>query len=164
VCGNLVEAGVNRGERDRAAGIVIRDGRIALIRREHSDRGKLYFLYPGGGVESGESLEQAVEREVYEELGLVATPVRLVAIVSRYGNQQYHYVMSVSGGEFGTGAGPEMTGEYHPSRGTYTPVWMQISDLDVNPVYPRCVSELVATAAHDGWPAEPLRFIDDEET
>jgi 8-oxo-dGTP pyrophosphatase MutT (NUDIX family) len=47
-----------------AAGIVIRDDCVALIRREHSDRGQLYYLHPGGGVEKGESLEQAVQREV----------------------------------------------------------------------------------------------------
>jgi 8-oxo-dGTP diphosphatase len=158
------EVRVHRGQRDRAAGIVIRDDCVALIRREHSERGRLYFLYPGGGIEAGESLEQAVQREVYEELGLVATPVQLVAIVKRNGNRQYHYRLSVSGGEFGTGCGPEMTGAYHPSRGTYTAVWMRISDLLVNPVYPRCVSELIVASELGGWPEEPAHFIDEEKT
>lgn len=152
------------GRRDRAVGIVIRDGCVALIRREHSDRGRLYHLYPGGGVEKGESLERAVQREIYEELGVLTAPIRQVAIVTRNGNQQHHFLLSVSGGEFGTGRGPEMTGAYDPSRGTYEAVWMKIADLLANPVYPRCVSELIVAAERDGWPMRAAHFIDDEET
>ncbi len=150
--------------RVRAVGIVVQDDSVALIRREHSDRGKRYFLFPGGGVEIGESIEHAVRRETFEELGLVVIPVQLIAVVNRNGSLQYHYRVSVTGGEFGTGVGPEMSGEYHPSRGTYTAVWMKIVDLLSSPVYPRCVSELIVAAERDGWPQEPPHLIDNEQT
>jgi len=43
-------------------------GRILLIR--HEKPGKEYWLLPGGGVNSGESLVDALRRELREELGI----------------------------------------------------------------------------------------------
>lgn len=55
-----------------AAGAVIRDGggRILLVLRGRPPQAGRWSL-PGGRVEAGESLAQAVEREVLEETGLV---------------------------------------------------------------------------------------------
>lgn len=55
-----------------AAGAVVRDagGRILLVLRGRAPQAGRWSL-PGGRVEVGESLTQAVEREVLEETGLV---------------------------------------------------------------------------------------------
>ncbi len=45
------------------------EGRLLLIRRGHEPHAGLWSL-PGGRVEAGETLEQAVRREVLEETGL----------------------------------------------------------------------------------------------
>ncbi|TQN41566.1 ADP-ribose pyrophosphatase YjhB (NUDIX family) [Blastococcus colisei] len=45
------------------------DGRLLLIRRGHDPHAGLWSL-PGGRVEEGETLAQAVRREVLEETGL----------------------------------------------------------------------------------------------
>jgi len=56
---------------------IFRDDRVLIVRRARPPAHGLYTL-PGGGVELGESLEQAVIREVREETGLAIAPLALV--------------------------------------------------------------------------------------
>lgn len=65
-------------ERSRVAAMIIRDGRVLMVReRLRDDRnrheGQEIWTLPGGGIEPGESLEQALRREVHEEVGLEIT-------------------------------------------------------------------------------------------
>lgn len=55
---------------------IIRDGKALLVRRARPPAAGLYTL-PGGGVEVGETLMEAVAREVREETALVVEPVAL---------------------------------------------------------------------------------------
>jgi 8-oxo-dGTP diphosphatase len=55
---------------------IVRDGRILIVRRARPPAHGLYTL-PGGGVELGETLEEAVIREVREETALEVRPVAL---------------------------------------------------------------------------------------
>lgn len=55
---------------------IFRDGRVLIVRRAQPPAQGLYTL-PGGVVELGESLEQAVVREVREETGLRIEPLAL---------------------------------------------------------------------------------------
>jgi len=56
---------------------IFRDGKVLIVRRARPPAHGLYTL-PGGGVELGETLEQAVIREVCEETTLEIEPVGLV--------------------------------------------------------------------------------------
>jgi len=55
-----------------AAGILIRRRRILICQRHHSDAYGLEWEFPGGKVHQGESFEQALARELEEELGVRA--------------------------------------------------------------------------------------------
>src|SRR5499433_4388144 len=55
---------------------IIRDGKVLIVRRARPPARGLYTL-PGGGVEVGETLVEAVVREVREETALVVEPVAL---------------------------------------------------------------------------------------
>ena len=64
-----------------AAAVLSRDGRVLLTRRPPGGPLGLLWEFPGGKIEPGESVEQALERELREELGarVVARDVLEVA-------------------------------------------------------------------------------------
>lgn len=51
-----------------ARAIIFIDGKLVLIRRVR--HGREYWVIPGGGVEEGETVEDAVRREAKEEIGI----------------------------------------------------------------------------------------------
>lgn len=55
-----------------SAGIIQRDARILVGQRRKGDRHSLKWEFPGGKVEPGESPEQALVRELNEELKIQA--------------------------------------------------------------------------------------------
>lgn len=71
------------------AAACIRDdrGRILLVRR--GDEENMWSL-PGGGMDPGESLEDAVVREVREETGLI---VEATALIGVYSSPAYAYTI-----------------------------------------------------------------------
>ena len=54
--------------RVRVAPVILEDGKLLLVRHSKGDRS--YWLLPGDGVEYGESLADALRREMREETGL----------------------------------------------------------------------------------------------
>jgi ADP-ribose pyrophosphatase YjhB (NUDIX family) len=77
--------------------VVVRDGRLLVVRRARQPALGLFTL-PGGGVEAGETLHEAVIREVQEETGLSIAPVGLaghreVLIRDKDGRTARHFVI-----------------------------------------------------------------------
>ncbi len=63
---------------DVAVGVLIgADGRFLLTSRPHGKVYAGYWEFPGGKLESGESVEQALRRELHEELGIEIGPAQL---------------------------------------------------------------------------------------
>lgn len=140
--------------------VVVVDGRrVALIRRLSMRSPQPYYLFPGGSVEAGETYEEAARREALEELGLEVRIARLLAISDFRGNEQHYYLAGVTGGAFGTGRGEEMGNAAGHPNGTYTPVWLELAELELHDVRPRSLAALL----QDGPPAAqhpPLRLTD----
>jgi ADP-ribose pyrophosphatase YjhB (NUDIX family) len=55
---------------------IIRDGRVLIVRRARPPAYGVFTL-PGGGVEAGETLREAIIREVLEETALTIEPLGL---------------------------------------------------------------------------------------
>lgn len=77
--------------------VVVREGAVLLVQRAREPLAGQWSL-PGGLVELGETLEQAVVRELREETGLVVKVRGLVEVLDRItrdavGRVQYHYVL-----------------------------------------------------------------------
>ena len=62
-----------------AAGVVYRGNRILLCQRKAGGHQALKWEFPGGKLEAGESPEQALARELREELGVCARVGRILA-------------------------------------------------------------------------------------
>jgi 8-oxo-dGTP diphosphatase len=63
----------------RVGGFLELDGRLLMVEQARGE--ERYWLLPGGGVRFGETLSEALRREVSEELDLRVAVGRLLAIV-----------------------------------------------------------------------------------
>ncbi len=87
--------------RIRVSAILRRERRVLLIR--HEKGGREVWLLPGGGVNAGESLVDALKRELAEECGLeedmpIEGPVAIVESISPEGAPAKHVVHIVFAG------------------------------------------------------------------
>lgn len=77
--------------------VVIEDGRVLLVRRGVPPSRGLWAI-PGGGLNLGESLAQAAEREIQEETGIIieaGEPIYSFDFIERDpdGRIRFHYVI-----------------------------------------------------------------------
>jgi 8-oxo-dGTP pyrophosphatase MutT (NUDIX family) len=148
--------------KERAGVVIVRAGRLALIERHRA--GQHYFAVPGGGVEHGETVAEAAQREAEEELGV---PVQLGALRVSINHreedgtfqQQWYFDATVDTDDISV-VGPEL--DNHPSKGTYEAVWLPLGELAAVRVLPRAVADLAA--ANGGvWPDELIE-IDESQS
>ena len=144
--------------RIRAGVILIEENKVALIERHRA--GLDYFVFPGGGLDEGESPEQGAVREALEELGVDVSIKQKIAEIN-FGRSSKHVYFLVErvNGEFGTGTGEEFTDSDpdHPEEGIYTPIWMPVEELSqYTNVYPAALAKLVIKSTEEGWPKETI--------
>ena len=88
-------------------GVVIKEDRVLLVRRGKAPSEGEWAI-PGGSVELGETLQEAVRREILEETGIsirVGEPIHIFDDVRRdeAGHIRFHYVILDFSGEFLSG-------------------------------------------------------------
>lgn len=110
----------------RAVAVIVKNNKVALIHRKKE--GKDYWVFPGGGVEEGETPEEAVIREVHEELSLASKVERLLFSVESYpgGNKDPYFLCSVDSDEIKLG-GPEK--QRQSEKDWYSPQWVEFEKV-----------------------------------
>lgn len=73
------------------AAIIIRDGRVFATQRGYGEW-KDWWEFPGGKMENGETPEEALQREIQEELAAVISVGELLTTVD-YDYPQFHLTM-----------------------------------------------------------------------
>ena len=62
----------------KARAIVVKNGKLFVIKITYNDGRKTHYLVPGGGVDEGETIKQAVVRETLEEYDVHVRPVKYI--------------------------------------------------------------------------------------
>lgn len=118
--------------RDRGSVVIIENDKVVLIKRTRD--GSVYYVFPGGGLEKGETPAAGAAREAFEELGVKVKVNECISEVY-YNGTQYFFLSEIIEGIIGTGRGEEYT-DNNRNRGIYQPMWVDIkklSSFDVKP-------------------------------
>lgn len=112
--------------RDRSMAIVVRDG--AILVEKIFFEGRYFYTIPGGGIECGETPEQAAIRELKEECGLEGTIKKeLTVIHKKEGNLEYVFEVEVSEEQIAiVGQDPEMSATEQVIKDV---CWMHLEEL-----------------------------------
>lgn len=119
--------------------IIFKGNKALLIYRERD--GEQYYVFPGGKIEDGETMEQCIIRECKEELGITINVKKYVYEVKGVDFIQHFFVCDWLDGKIGTGDKEE----YDANRkgGIQIPMLIDIQSIkDLNVVSPPIVKQL----------------------
>ncbi|RLI15252.1 MAG: hypothetical protein DRO43_01740 [Candidatus Hecatellales archaeon] len=108
-------------------GLVIDKDKLLLIKRAYEPSSGLWSI-PGGLLEVGEELEEAVAREIEEETGIKVEVKELLGVFNfvirdEAGKVKYHYVLI----DF---LAKPVGGKLRPSRETLDARWVSLKDIE----------------------------------
>lgn len=98
-------------------GILVKnaEGKVLLVKKANGVGPYAgMYLTPGGGVKTGESADDAVKRELFEETGVIAANIRRVLfdddVTENYKGDRTHYIMLLYTGDY-------VSGDLKPTEG-----------------------------------------------
>jgi ADP-ribose pyrophosphatase YjhB (NUDIX family) len=113
----------------RAYGVLLDEGRVALVRSSNPRHSPPLWWLPGGGIEFGEAPEDTLVREFFEETGLHVRDPLLLGVTSdlrrRDNGDKIHTVRILFTVRL---AGGELSDEVHGT--TDHAAWFDLSGLD----------------------------------
>ena len=120
----FADGGVYQERRASRAVVFDEDGKIALLYAAK----KHFHKLPGGGIEGTESIEEALRREVSEEIGCTIRNIRELGIVEEFRNKFMLHQLSYC--FLADLAGEKGVPHFEPSEieDGFVPVWLDIEE------------------------------------
>ncbi|UOK60995.1 NUDIX domain-containing protein [Paenibacillus sp. OVF10] len=81
---------MERKIRNSAKALIIKDGRMLAMKQDDND--EVIYILPGGSQNAGETLTDAVKREVAEEIGIDVEPLSLEFVIEGVYGEALHRV------------------------------------------------------------------------
>ena len=138
--------------------IVIKDNNLLVMHRNKF--GSKYDNLPGGKVEIGETLEQALVREIDEETSIAIANPRLVFVQHAeplYGDQ-FIFLCDYVSGEPALRPTSEEALINKMGQNLFEPGWLPAEKLPAAEFLFQELKQRIIKAVHEGWPTEVQEF------
>lgn len=123
-------------------GLIIYNNKVLLIKRNNN--GDQYYAIPGGKKEKGESIEQTVVREVFEETGINISIINKIGVGNGPKRSHHFYLCKYLGGNIV----PEQNKKASATN-TYNPVWLDIDTTMRTTIQPDCLKNMLFNYLND---------------
>jgi 8-oxo-dGTP diphosphatase len=137
------------GPRIRVAAVIIRNNTLLLA--EHCKDNQTYYLLPGGGLNHGETLHDALVRELWEETRLKIQPGRLLFLIESIAPDASRHVVQLA-------FAATIEDNAEPSKGedprVITAAFFPAEQLPALPMFPPLQKTLYTGVLH-GFPDIP---------
>jgi ADP-ribose pyrophosphatase YjhB (NUDIX family) len=137
--------------------VVLQDEKVLLVGHRSTKNDKVWWMAPGGLVNTGESAIHAATREVLEETGLEVEIDRLIYwaewIWERSHCVELVFLGEVTGGQLAAGNDPELPED---QQIIFEARFFDLDELDEYPVYPEILVTLIREHLEQGFPEGAL--------
>ncbi len=142
--------------RNRAVAVVLHNNAVLTMFRKNDQE---YYTFPGGGVEAGETTEQAVVREIAEETSLTVEVDRLVYEIHHdNGDVHYFFLCRYINGTPRVQPGTNEYEENELGEDIHQPKWLPIDSLPETVLYPLEIRNQLIADIEVGFSDQAVRF------